>query len=411
MSKMRYKFVNYTPHTGQQRLHTATLDEVLVVSPIRSGKTYSLIRDIVRAAWNNTTEFGVLCCAPTFLMLDELLERPIVDLISECGLMGAHNYTKHKTTLKNGNLIYYRSMDSFERIRGLNISQAYVDEVCLTSREALDVVKGRLLTTNGQLKMITTPRGTNNFIYEDYIENKTPTVDHISFKLTDNPIITKTAIDRLRESYDPLLARQEIEGEWVNLYEDLVYHAFSNDNIKPTQHNPNLPVYIGLDFNINKNAWIALQRQPDNTIHGIAEGFGCKTTQDVALQMIAKYPEPQGIIVPDATGNNNLQGIAISQIQLLRQAGCQSVQSPRKSNPRRVERYALVNGALHNGLDQHRLILDPVTCKNTIKELQTISFKKGTTIPNDQNNKTGHRSDALGYIINYLDAGRISRRI
>lgn len=406
---MKVKFKDYIPHIGQQQFHASTSDEVLVVSPIRSGKTHSLIHDIIKNAWNNPTKHGILACAPTILMLNSLIERPIVEIASKLNILKNHSSSRHETVLINDKKIYYRALEKYDRVRGLNVSKAYIDEVCQCSRQALDVVKGRLLTTNGQLKMITTPAGTSNFIYEDYIKNKKDNCDYIYYNLRDNPEIQEEAIIRLYSSLDPLTAKQELEGEWVNLYEDLVYYSFSQANIGATSYKPT-PIYIGLDFNINKNCWVALQRQADNSYQCIHEGYGARTTPDVARQILDYVQNRHYIVVPDATGDNNLQGIAITQIQLLKQAGLNNIVIPHKSNPKRVVRYAIVNGALHNGLDQHRLIIDP-KCKTLIDELNILSYKKGTTEPDSLNGKLGHITDALGYVLNYLDHNRISRKI
>ena len=253
--------------------------------------------------------------------------------------------------------------------------------------------------------MITTPNGTSSWLYEDYISAAKDFVDYIKFSISDNPIITEEAVNALRKQLDPLLARQEIDGEWVNLFSDRVYHGFTDFNIGSYQYRVGEPVYIGLDFNIDKNAWVALQRLPNNTFQIIYEGYGAKTTADAARQILSKFPD-NPIVIPDASGNNRIQGTADTQIQLLRQAGIKSIIVSSK-NPKRTDRYANTNATFTNALGEHRLYIDS-SCTETIRELRELSYKKGTDKPDDKGGSAGHRTDALGYVIWYVTGGKVS---
>ena len=207
---------------------------------------------------------------------------------------------------------------------------------------------------------------------------------------------------------DPLLARQEIYGEWVNLFQNQVYYAFSEDIIGDFTFDDTSPVYIGLDFNVDKNAWAAFQRLSNNTFKMIAEGYGAKTTADVAEQIKSKFG-PQATIIPDATGSNRIQGVATTQFQLLRQAGLFNIIENRR-NPDRLKRYAVVNAVLTNAIGEHRVYIDK-SCKETIRELRELSFKPGTDKPDDKSNTVGHRTDAMGYALVYLTGNQVGKII
>ncbi|BDQ01937.1 MAG: hypothetical protein KatS3mg036_0491 [Ignavibacterium sp.] len=408
MSKKRYYISDYIPHKGQIEFHRAKEKEVVVISAIRSGKSYAVIYDSIVNSWNDNSGFGTLITAPTYRLVDTVLERQIVNRLEYFGLLHSHSFSRHETTLKNGNLIYYRSLEDPDlALRGLNISRAYIDEAAYCSKYAVDVVKGRLLTTNGQLKIISTPAGLNNWLYQDYFsKGQLSGVRYIRFSIYDNPIITAEAVKRLEQSYDPLLFKQEVLGEWVNLFNNQVYYSFSEDNITYYEYDQTQPVYIGLDFNIDKNAWCAIQKLPDNRFVVFYEGYGAKTTADVGRQIIEKFGY-QPIIVPDATGNNRIQGVAQTNIQLLRQTGLNRIVENNR-NPDRLKRYAIVNATLQNALGQRRLLIDS-RCTETIRELRELSFKPGTDRPDDKNNEVGHRTDALGYALTYLTGNKIGQ--
>lgn len=409
----QYFIQDYVPHRGQFQLHQLSKEdkykEIVVVSSIRSGKSYGIIHDVITASWNNKTPHGILVCAPTFRLLESVLERDIVTKLQSFGLVKNHSFMRHETELKNGNRIFYRSLEEPDTaLRGLNICKAYVDECAYVDKYAMDVVRGRLLTTNGQLIMITTPKGTNNWLYEDYFVNKREDVAYLKFSILDNPIISQEAVERLKRSYDELMYRQEILGEFINLFQNQVYYSFSDLNvIDEYYYDPFSPIYVGLDFNIDKNAWIAVQKKPDNTFVAFMEGYGAKTTADVAQQILQKFGKGV-IVIPDATGRNRLQGTAVTNFQLLEQAGISQIVENR-SNPNRLKRYSVVNASLKNAIGERRLYLSRTGCPQTIKELYELSYIKGKDKVDDVQQTKGHRTDSLGYVMMFLTGGEVGK--
>lgn len=398
-----YEIQNYIPHIGQQQLHNSTSKRVMIVSSTRAGKTESLIHDIIVNAWNNKSKYGILVGAPTNNMVSELLEYPIAQkLEQDYDLLFHHFKSSHKVQLKNNKIIYFVTLEKDavdQSVRGKNVSDIYVDEAAYVDEYSMKVIKPRLLTTNGRLIMATTPKGKNNWVYEDYFSRgKKKGVEYITYRLQDNPSISAEAIEELKKDYDELMYRQEVLAEFINLYENAVYYSFSDENIGDFKYNNGLYTYVGIDFNVNKNAWIAVQKYPDNTLRVIYEGYGAKTTTDAAHQIISKFGS-RVIVVPDQTGKA-LQGSGTTNIQLLRQAGLSSVVEE-SSNPNRERRYALMNAYFCNALGQRRLLVDK-DCKETIRELRELSYKKDSNMIDDKGDKIGHRTDALGYVTYYL---------
>jgi hypothetical protein len=61
-----------------------------------------------------------------------------------------------------------------------------------------------------------------------------------------NPIINEETYMKIAATYDELMVKQELDGEFVDLYDSLVYHAFSNDNLKE-QNQDGYQLYAGID--------------------------------------------------------------------------------------------------------------------------------------------------------------------
>ena len=408
-------FVKYRPHKNAIKMHESNARETIIIAPARSGKTYSIMHEICKRAWNNPTDFAVLVTSQRWRALIEMLENPTVNFLIRCGLLSehrdeGHKKQEHKTVLKNGKTILWRNLDNAdESIRSLNIWEAYIDEATYASRYAVSVVKARLITTNGRLIMVGTPNGTSSWFYHDYFASDAkppPDTEFIKYEIFDNPIITEEAVERMKATLDPLLVRQEIYGEWVNLTASAVYYAFKRENNVTVEalYNSKYPIYIGLDYNIGKNAWVAFQQHPvTRKIFVFAEGYGAQTTRDVGLQLKTLYNQ-HITIIDDASGRNRQQGDGLTQREILAQTGLFNVTGNR-SNPSRIARYAVVNAHFENGNGQHHLLIHP-RCTRLINELETLAYKENTDRPDYLGGRVGHITDALGYGIYYISGGR-----
>jgi len=406
---MKRRIKDYHPHPDQRAFHEASKagGNIIVTSSIRSGKTFGLIHDAIRYAWNQPDEYAqTMIAAPTYRQLSTVVVKPMISKLKYYGLLQSYNGEDYEAVLKNGKHVVFRSLtDPDSAVRGLTAARIYVDEAAYTSKEAIDVLRGRLITTGGDMILITTPNGIGSWFYTDLIETPLPNTTYLKFKLENNPAINEEKIRELRQIYDPLLAKQELEGEWVNLYGDQVYYQFSDENIK-SHYQTTEQIYVGLDFNLDKNAWVALQQTSTRTLKILGEGYGARTTADAAQQIIQRYGN-KVVIIPDPTGKNRIQGTATTHIQMLKQAGLPRVLD-RESNIPRTERYALVNSLFLNALGERRILIDP-SCTRLIKELRELAFKPGTDVPNNKGDRVGHITDALGYCCFYVTGGTIGK--
>lgn len=420
--KIKGNIAKYKPHVNQKKLHHASLKdddvkEIVVVASIRSGKTYSIIWDVIVSAWNNKTGFGILVCAPTFRLLESVLERPIVSELKELDLIDSHSYSKHETTLKNGNVIYYRSVekDAIDvNLRGLNVSKIYIDEAAYADSYAMEVIRGRALTTNAKIILITTPKGQNNWLWDYYFSSgELNNVKYIKYSALDNPIIKEDALERLKESYSTLMYRQEVLGEFVNLTQNLVYYAFDRDsNTKQTVPKPNAYldlVLIGIDWNIGKNPVIFMYRNDKGEYIVFKEVFGLLSATEVG-KYIKQYIESEKIlnyaVVDDAaSGNARNQDTSRTNRQMLASCGVFNI-AQNKTNPGRLNRVELVNAFLCNAKGQRKLIIDK-SCTNCIQDLEQLTYKSNGFDFETKGEKIGHAQSALGYAIYYRQDGSI----
>jgi hypothetical protein len=402
---------DYVPGEDSRAFHRCRAKNLIAIASIRSSKTYSLRREVVASAWNNQTPFGLLCMGPTFGQTYETLELPVYELAREWRLAGrgSLNKNEHKLTLNNGTPIYFRSAESADTgIRGLDIFKVAIDELTLCSRDAFDVALGRLLLTNGEMRAVGTPKGMSNWVFQTFFgpeKNVPPDTEFMKFRITNNPLITPEAIARLRATLDPLMARQEIDGDWVPLSDKVIYYAFERSRVVREVPKPpkGEPVYVFLDYNVGINAWCAAWKDfRTNRIYVFAEGYGDKTTAEAGRRILNQFGD-RVIVIDDATGRNRQQGDAKTQREILQQVGIHSI-STASSNPPVDKRQAVVNAHFLNGLGETHLFISP-DCRKLIHECETLSRKPNSLDVDTQGGKAGHITDALGYGVYYLSGG------
>lgn len=401
----------YRPGVNSQAFHRSRAKNLFVIASIRSSKTFTLQHEAIASAWNNETPFALLVMGPTFMQTRETLEEPIYELALDYKLCAPRSLNKneHKLTLRNGTPIYFRSGESADTgIRGLNIYKSIVDELTLCSEAAFDVAMGRLLLTNGEMRAVGTPQWYSNWVYQRLFsaeKNVPDGTEFMKFHISNNPLITEEAILRLRATLDPIMARREIDGEWVPMSDKQIYYAFDLARVVRDVPSPppNEVVYIGLDYNVGINAWLAMWKDyKTNRTYVFDEGYGDKDTATAGRRIKEQFGD-RAFIVDDASGNNRQQGDGKTQREILNQIGIYQIASY-TSNPRVEKRQSVLNAHMLNGLGETHLFISP-KCRKVIHELTTLSRKPNSFEVDTQGGKAGHITDALGYGVYYLSGG------
>jgi len=398
---MKLRLTTYTAHENAKKLHKSSAKTIVVIAPRRSGKSYSILHDAIAHAWNNPfPDSGILLSAPTLSQCWESLVEPTIRILSQAGLMKGHSTLKKKITLANNKSIYYRSLDIPDNVRGLTLSRAYVDEAAFVDQYAIQVIQPMLLTTDGSMVLVTTPKGVNNWFYKLFFENVPPAnTEIIRYNIRDNPIITQDAIDYLYSVYDPRLIKQELEGEFINLSNELVYYSFNRDvncfDTLPGHDGLIDPIYIFIDYNVDKNPALICKRSISNRFYILEEIYGERSVIDLGKKIISKFGR-NVVIIDDAVGGNNRnQSTGKTNRQILYQLGLSNI-SNSISNPHRVERYNNLNAHFLNALNNPRVFIHK-SCNHLISELESLVYRPGTDVPFISEHSRSDSSDALGY--------------
>jgi PBSX family phage terminase large subunit len=272
--------VNVTPLVGKQResvqLATARLN--IWDGSVRSSKTISSL-----LKW---LKFVRECPAGPLLMVgktERTLKRNILDpLVEMLGEKRCKFVAGAGELHLLGRVIYVAGAyneGSVDKIRGLSLVGAYVDEVSTMPESFWTMLLTRLSIPGAQLFGTTNPDGPQHWLLTGYLERAALHLDihgqlhhhagddrlnlhRFSFQLRDNPNLTQQYIDDVSSEFTGLWYRRLILGEWC-LAEGVVYESWD-----PGRHVVDqLPAIA---------QWIAIAMDygTTNPFHALAIGLG-----------------------------------------------------------------------------------------------------------------------------------------
>ena len=416
MSRLFLK--NYYPHIGQKAFHYAInklFRYVAMVCGIRGGKTYAGAREAGQQAWNSPLGPPAAYCivAPTYNMLDrttwvefEIAMRPLIL---------TNNTSKKIIVLRNGKLVYGFSAEDPDRIRNVTASGVWIDEgrECKNFRNLWKVVLGRVLSTDGKIIVTTSPNSYDD-IYEIFVEKRAKQYGYVHFPTSQNTFLKPEAVEELRGLYDEKYAQQELDGQFV-IFEGAVYYTFNRLQnagdlaFKVAQYNPNIPLWLACDFNVDPMAWVVMQPGINQEtklreVYCVDEIYlKNSNTFECCAEFKSRYPNHNAgvVLYGDATGkarhtSSNVTNWMIIEDELRRYGIVYKV--PNK-NPNERDRVNSVNALICNSKKQRRVFVNPQTCHNLIRDFEQVSYKPGSVqIDKGKDLALTHPSDAFGYM-------------
>lgn len=411
--------------TGKQfRFLSSQRRRVVAIAGIRGGKTHvGALKTILYALLHPTKEDEVhLVVSPTYPMSKvpvEKIFRLLYDktIFPVCPLL---RYSRSERTFYLNAVggvaaIAVRSAHDPDRLRGLKVLSAWVDEGAYCSNYAWEVIQGRLADVDGPAWVTTTPNGFN-WVYELYETAKNnpdqDTVDIIHWSSVENTFITRTGLDRLTENYDQRTRDQELGARFVR-GRGVVYYAFNRGkHLRYRPVDPRLDLYVGQDFNVDPMA--SVLAQPFVTADGqealhvveVFQQYDSSTWKLVSRirEWLAKTGMPPSRVTfyPDAAGNARSTS-GKSDFQIIRQAGF-NISAP-AANPPIRDRVNCVNGLLKPIAPDGRVMLPRLLItpgEHTLPlveclEKQTWKKDSSPAVP-DKTAGFDHLPDALGYM-------------
>ncbi len=403
--------IEYSALPSQARFHASKARFKGFSGPIGSGKSQALCQEAIKLSYINPGRQGFLG-APTYPMLKDATQTALLQILEENRIPYTLNKAENVLVMKDtGSQILLRPVEEYERLRGTNLAWFGIDELTYSPEEAWLRLEGRLRDPKAKRLCgfaVWTPKG-HDWVYRRFLESKGDGYEVIIAQPMENRYVLDKVPDfyeRLRHSYDEKFYRQEVLGEYLNVQEGLVYHAFRREaNVREVALDPSLPLLWALDFNVDPMSSLVVQI--DGSVIRVLDEIVLRraSTQEACEEFRNRFPkhEEELKIYGDASGNARKTS-GRSDYQIVR-SFFQGRPYKRVSfripsrNPAVRDRVAAVNAKLRSAAGDVELLVSP-KCGELIKDFEEVSYKEGSSvIDKDRDSRRTHLSDALGYLI------------
>ena len=374
-----------------------------------SGKTFIATRKHVTLVLLNPGCDSIIT-EPNYPLLTQILLPEMHRALKEFGIAYVFkagesifycSVLNKKTGMFEETRIICKSMESYDRLIGINASHITLDEFDTTKAEvayeAYLKLLGRLrVGSHRHMIIVSTPEGFRA-MHRIFVEEADNEKILIKAKSTDNPYLPDDFIDTMRAQYSEALIAAYINGEFTNLTSGTVYTSFDRqDNDTERVDDGRSDVVIGMDFNITKMSAVAGVYK-DHKLYLYKEFEGYYDTPSLIEAVKAEFPNRRIIVYPDATGSNRgSQSGDTTNHALLRAAGF-VVRTP-NSNPGILDRVNTVNAGFKNALHETRVYVNVNTCTSLVKGLEQNAYDPKTNLP-EKGLKDFHLGDGLGYLV------------
>ena len=361
---------------------------------VRSGKTYSSL--ILWALWIATRPQGgkYLMVGKTLTTLKRNCLEPLASILGAANMQFS---IPAKRAVIFGRVVDLEGASdarSEEKIRGVTLHGAYMDEITLSPEPFFAMLLSRLSTEGAKLFGTTNPDSPRHWLKVNYLDNDNLDIYRIKFLLDDNTMLPQDYIDNLKREYTGVFFRRFILGDWVAA-EGAIYPMFDtkihvSDNL-PKMRGTWICADIG---HTNPTAFLRLGAGEDGRIWVIDEYYHQVGTNSLAkspkqyardmIQFSSKYQNPPDMVVIDPAAEGFI-------LQLKEDAPGLRI---KRADNAVLEGIQLTASAIDVGI----LMIHP-RCKHLIDELQGYSWDpkaqdRGEDKPVKQND---HACDALRY--------------
>lgn len=389
------------PLTGPQRqfvLSKAT--HPAIVAGLGAGKSRAATMRLILLMLEDRG-INTLYTMPTY---DLLRLRAIPGVEEDLQMMGIP-YTLNKAEfsihIHGFGSMYFRSYDNPNRLIAFEVAASVADEIDVLPKEQASLVWRKISERTRQpckrgnsIAAVSTPdQGFSGFVYDRWVTRADETTQLIKASTLSNPFLPAGYVDQIRANYDPALAEMYINGEFVSLTANKVYHYFDREthaSSRTIEHGDR--IHIGLDFNVGGCCAVVFVVVGDNPV--AVDEFVSHDTRDIINNIQSRYSSHDVTIYPDASGRSGRTNASASDIDILESAGYR-VDAP-STNPFVRDRINAVNSMFSHG----RLVVNVDKCPNLTQALETQGYAaNGEPEKFNSHPAIDDWCDSLGYFV------------
>lgn len=296
--------------------------------------------------------FGAVL-APTYPMLRDATQRTFFEMFR--GLVREHNKQENVTLMTDGKVIFWRSADQPDRLRGPNLNWFYLDEADYMPSEIWDVMLGRIRRPPSRCWITTTPDGLSGKGWvKDKITKKAnagnPDYARIGARTRDNIFLPIEYVRTLEESYTSDFARQELDGEDIDAKGRVMKREWIVGTAgvpEGAQYVVGVDLAVGMHGNADDRAIVTVAKA-DNVFYVVEVLFGKWSFNETKARIVSAAERWNAVKV--CVENVAYQEVMVQQLRAETMLNVQGV-NPRGRN--KLTRFLPVAGKYEHGYVRH----------------------------------------------------------
>ncbi len=368
-----------------------------------SGKTLCLAHKIIRGSLENPGAVSLMASATypmlrdtvlrTFLEETTLLQKAFDEAGAGVKLIREFNRGELRIVFFNGSVVLFRSCDSPEKFKSLNLDFVGLDEPTDVSEDVFRMLQGRLRGRHARnqrhfLAMSGNPGSRLHWLYGLFFEHP-PSGDYkvISTTSYDNCFLPASYISSLEAGYSEEYKRRYLRGQWVS-FEGLVYPEFSREVHVGDFRDRMFSSYGGgLDVGFtNPSAFVLVGRDGDDNLFVLQELYQSRLTPVELAAAVREMVAPVMGSFSEVLCDPSAPGVIESVGRFVRCSGADN------------DVFSGI-GRVRSRFHLRRLFIDR-GCVNLVRELEGYVYQKekqGAEYSEVPVKKNDHLCDALRY--------------
>ena len=315
--------------------------------------------------------------------------------------------------------VLLRSLENYKGLSGIELGDAWLDEVWQTKEEAIDLVMARCRDTRvpNRLLYTTTLDDPSTWMYDKVVTNFDPDVMRVIYATTmDNIHLPDGYAEDMKKVYSERLYRRMVMAQWVSLETGQIYHSFDRKlHLDETvELDPHTRLWWTHDFNVGQDkpmSSVLLQERKGKSpegevrmeVHCIDEIVIDSSDTNAAIEEMEERDwiemvggKEQVGICGDASGKSKDSRSKTTDYKLLADAGFTHQEVPKKNPPLRNSHNDM-NAMLQTAEGDVRIKIHP-RCKTLLKGLETVKLRGGANYLEEETREQ-HVTTALRYFI------------
>jgi len=370
----------------------------ILVAGFGSGKTEAAVTKACVKLMTTSPKLNVGYYLPNYPLINDIAVPRFSQFFDDHKIKYKYNEAKKVFTTKYGKILL-RNMTKPETIVGYETFYSIIDEIDILPKDKAKKVFNKIIARNRQvclkgqknsIDLVSTPEGFN-FLYNFAVKEWTTEKCLIKARTSDNPFLPEDYIETLAAQYTEEELTAYINGEFCNLTSGTVYKSYKRDKYNTTRIAlPGEPLYIGMDFNIEKMSAI-IYVIDGGAMYAVDQIINKYDTADLANAIREVYPTNEIEINPDASCRAR-SSAGLSDYDILIDEKYNFNVNARRKNPEISHRIRAVNKSFEIG----KLFVNLEKCPDLADALEQQAYDKG--LP-DKKSGVDHVLDAAGYAV------------